>query len=228
MHKIHTWWNFLRFENSASSCCCCRCVFLFLFWKNAQCNHFLIEYIFQHLLNIQLFHSLMSERVSAGDQTRANIRSRSLAVHKCFIVSQDRMHTQVINTPIRQQFCQLSGNREKNVVYYRKRIVFEWKLNFFYLKKKTSKYSVCGQNISRRRDSIRWWQHHKFSAHCAHFTMVSLYFLRVFFFLFGNYLYSVHSSYMINVTYKYDSKRALFTLLMIQMITQLPKCAVFA
>lgn len=53
------------------------------------------------------------------------------------------------------------------------------------------------------------------------------FFLRVFF-LFCNYLYSVHSSNMINVTYKYDSKRALFTLLMIQMITQLPKCAVFA
>lgn len=59
----------------------------------------------------------MSERVSAGDQTRANIRSRSLAVHKCFIVSQDRKHTQVINTPIRQQFCQLSGNREKKTLF---------------------------------------------------------------------------------------------------------------
>lgn len=61
----------------------------------------------------------------------------------------------------------------------------------------------------------------------AHILQWCRCFLRVFF-LFGNYLYSVHSSNMINVTYKYDSKRALFTLLMIQMITQLPKCAVFA
>lgn len=143
MHKIHTWWNFLRFENSAFSCCCCRCVFLFLFRKNAQCNHFLIEYIFQHLLNIQLFHSLMSERVSAGDQTRANIRSRSLAVHKSFIVSQDRKHTQVINTPIRQQFCQLSGNREKKRCLLSKANRIWMKVEFFLSKKKTSN-SVCG------------------------------------------------------------------------------------
>lgn len=40
--------------------------FFFLFRKNAQCNHFLIEYIFQHLLNIQLFHSLMEWASKCG------------------------------------------------------------------------------------------------------------------------------------------------------------------
>lgn len=125
----------LRIARLAAAAAAVVC-FFFLFRKNAQCSHFLIEYIFQHLLNIQLFHSLMEWASKCG---WSDAREHTLTFTSCtqmfhclsrpYVYTNDKYaNSTTILSTIRKQ-------RKKNVVYYRKRIVFEWKLNFFYLKK---------------------------------------------------------------------------------------------
>lgn len=130
-----------------------------------------------------------------------------------------------MKTPIQQRFCQLSGNKN-NVVYYRERFVFEWKFIF-----KTTELCLWVDYLDRQREGHRQSERDTQldDDNITSFLRIAHISRRHVFIFVCNYLL-VNSSNMIKVTYKNDSerKRARFSTLMIQIITQLPKSVIFA